>query len=145
MASIDSNMSELEALILREVDYVEKDVPLEFAKLASEIRNQLIGGNFKNRTGNLRRSIQVYEVDGNMIIEMLNYGYFISFGVNGRNRANALGLTEDVASAFGVQKGYKFGQQTQSNRVYGIDPRDFYPMDLENKLINILTNGDTAT
>jgi hypothetical protein len=120
MASIDSNMSELEALILREVDYVEKDVPLEFAKLASEIRNQLIGGNFKNRTGNLRRSIQVYEVDGNMIIEMLNYGYFISFGVNG-------------------------GQQTQSNRVYGIDPRDFYPMDLENKLINILTNGDTAT
>jgi hypothetical protein len=146
MASIDySGLGELEKLILQEVNYVEKDLPGELASFVASIRADLLNGNYKSRTGNLRRSINVSLIDNDLIIDMLDYGYFISFGVNGRNRANAMGLTEDVASAFGVPPGYKFGQQTNSNRVYGIDPLDFYPIDIEDKLLKLLTNGDTAT
>ena len=61
-------------------------------------------------------------------------------GVNGKNRSQALGLTDGVAQVFGVNEGYKFGQT--SGKVYGIAPRNFYPLDLEDEIINLLLNED---
>ena len=107
---------------------------------ATQLQGELQAGNFKNITGNLRRSMSV-TVDGtNVKIAMLVYGYFLSFGVDGRNRRGAFGLTEDVASAFNEPVGYRFGSRTKSNRVPGITARRFYPEDIEQTLINIIEN-----
>lgn len=143
---IDNNFSELERLILNQTEYIEKGIPGQLASLVGEIQQKLIKGGelrspFKTRTGNLRRSMQTTLEDYGLSISMLNYGYFLSFGVNGKNRANALGLPPDVATAFGVGEGYMFGQNSTSDRVYGINPFGFYDNDIEDKLIEILTNN----
>lgn len=128
--------------ILREVDYVEKEIPRELIELATELQSQLQNGNFKNRTGNLRQSMNV-AVDGtDLKISMLVYGYFLSFGVDGRKRRGAFGLTEDVANAFGEPVGYKFGSKSNSKYVAGINARRFYPEDIEQTIINILENTE---
>jgi len=143
--AIDDNIRELENLILRQSEYLEKEVPNELAKLVGDIQQELIaggrGGNkqipFKSRTGNLRRSMLTALEGSSVTIQMLNYGYYLAFGVNGRNRANALGLPPEVAGAFGVSEGYQFG----SNNVYGINPFKFYPVDIENKILEILSKN----
>lgn len=143
---VENDYSELERLILEQTEYLEKGIPGQLASLVGEVQQKLIKGGelrspFKTRTGNLRRSMQTTLEDYGLTIQMLNYGYFLSFGVNGKNRANALGLPPDVASSFGVAEGYKFGQNSTSDRVYGINPFGFYDNDIENKLIEILTNN----
>lgn len=127
-------VDEVEQLILDTIGGYEVDLDRELAVLVSDLRQQLLAGDFKNRTGDLRRSMQVALIDSGIKVSMLDYGYYLSFGVNGQNRANALGLPEEVASAFGVTEGHKFG----SSKVWGIDPRQFYPLDLELKIFNIL-------
>ena len=69
---------------------------------------------------------------------MLNYGYYQSFGVDGRKRKGAIGLTAGPAAAFGVREGYKFGSRSNSKYVAGIKAKDFYPDDLEEKLEYLL-------
>ena len=135
---IEDNIEDLEKLILDTVGYVENDIPRKLAALVSDIQAELKAGRFKNRTGDLRRSMQVKLIDYNISISMKNYGYFLSFGVNGKNRSNALGLPNEVATAFGVKEGYKFG----SSKVWGINPYKFYPIDIEEKLLKILTEQD---
>jgi hypothetical protein len=71
-------------------------------------------------------------------VSMLVYGYFLSFGVDGRKRKGAFGLTPDVAEAFGEEVGYKFGSRTDSKYVAGIDARRFYPEEITEAIINIL-------
>ena len=135
---ITDNIEDLEKLILDTVGYVENDIPRKLAALVSEIQAELKAGRFKNRTGDLRRSMQVKLIDYNISISMKNYGYFLSFGVDGKNRSNALGLPNEVATAFGVKENYKFG----SSKVWGINPYKFYPIDIEEKLLKILTEQD---
>ena len=132
---IEDNIAELEQQILDTVGYLEDDVPRKLAALVSDIQAQLKAGKFKNRTGDLRRSIKVKLMESDISISMKNYGYFLSFGVSGRNRSNTVGLPNEVAAAFGVKEGYKFG----SSKVWGIDARRFYPLDIEEKLLQILT------
>lgn len=136
----EEGLDDLINSILQEADYYEKDLPRELVQFATQLQGELQAGNFKNITGNLRRSMSV-TVDGtNVKIAMLVYGYFLSFGVDGRNRRGAFGLTEDVASAFNEPVGYRFGSRTKSNRVPGITARRFYPEDIEQTLINIIEN-----
>lgn len=149
---IDSNIEDLEKLILGQSEYVEKDVPQQLTKLVGDIQQQLIGGDYKQQSGDLRKSIRVTLDDYQLTIEMLNYGYFQSFGVRGTKGGNAIGLPSDVAGAFGVNEGYQF--QFKSKVIseesglpyparkkiaeFGIKPKDFYPTDIEDAIINIL-------
>ena len=138
MSTFEQDTSELEKFILDQIDYYDKGVDEKLATLVSDVTRDLQNGNYQNRTGSLRRSIRVALEGDNMFIRMNNYGYFLSFGVNGQNRKNADPLSNDVATAFGVREGYKFG----SNKVWGIAPRRFYPTDIEEQLINILQNEE---
>jgi hypothetical protein len=124
--------------ILSISEYTEKDIPKELVELATQLQGELQNGNFKNRTGNLRRSMGVIVEGTSLKIQMLFYGYFLSFGVDGRKRKGAFGLTPEVAAAFGEPVGYKFGSRTNSKYVAGINARRFYPEDITDTIINIL-------
>jgi hypothetical protein len=136
--AIESDIQDLEKEILDAIGGYTNTIPKQLAALVSDIQAELKAGRFKNRTGNLRRSMRAALIDDSASISMRGYGYFLSFGVNGKNRSNALGLPNEVATAFGVKEGYKFG----SSNVWGIDPYKFYPMDIEDRLIEILTQED---
>ena len=135
---VTDNIDDLVNDILKITEYTEKDIPRELVELASELQLQLQQGDFKNRTGNLRRSMNVGVEGTSLKISMLVYGYFLSFGVDGRKRKGAFGLTPDVAEAFGEPVGYKFGSRTNSKYVAGINARRFYPEDITQTIINIL-------
>lgn len=143
---VTDNIDDLVNNILNTVDYVEKDIPRELVELATQLQIQLQKGGsggiknqpFKNRTGNLRRSMSVTAGGDQLKVSMLVYGYFLSFGVDGRKRKGAFGLTEDVASAFNEPTGYKFGQKTNSKYVAGIDAFRFYPEDITDLVIKIM-------
>lgn len=131
---IEDNIADIEKDILDAIGGYEQTVPKQLATLISQVNNELKSGNFKNRTGELRRSMRAILTDQGLSVSMLDYGYYLSFGVDGKNRSSAMGVTDDVATAFGVKTGYKFG----SDKVWGIAPRKFYPLDLEERLLDIL-------
>lgn len=135
---VTDNIDDLVNDILKTVDYVEKDIPSELSELAFKLQSQLQQGDFKNRTGNLRQSMSVSVSGESLKISMLFYGYFLSFGVDGRKRKGAFGLTEDVAAAFGEPVGYKFGSKSNSKYVAGINASRFYPEDITNTIIEIM-------
>ena len=152
---VSSNIQEIERQILEQSGYLEKGLNERLGSLAGEIQQRLIGGDFQSRTGNLRRSMKT-TLDGyGLTIEMLNYGYFQSFGVRGTQRGSSIGLPPEVASAFGVAEGYNFqfkkkAISSESGLPYpvrrsisrfGIKPKDFYFTDIEDKLIEIITNN----
>jgi len=138
MSAIEDNIEDLVNDILNTVDYVEKDIPSELSELAFKLQSQLQQGDFKNRTGNLRQSMSVSASGESLKVSMLFYGYFLSFGVDGRKRKGAFGLTEDVANAFGEPVGYKFGSKSNSKYVAGINARRFYPEDITDTIIEIM-------
>jgi hypothetical protein len=135
---VTDNIEDLVNEILEVTDYTEKTIPRELVKIAAELQSQLQRGDFKNRTGNLRQSMSVTAGEDSIKVSMLVYGYFLSFGVDGRKRKGAFGLTPDVAEAFGEEVGYKFGSRTDSKYVAGIDARRFYPEEITEAIINIL-------
>jgi hypothetical protein len=130
----NGSIAALEQEILGRVGELKNDTPRQLAALVSNLQAKLNAGDFKNRTGDLRRSMRVALLDNNISISMKNYGYYLSFGVKGRNRNNTLGLPPEVATAFGVKEGYRFG----SDKVWGISARKFYPLDVEEQLLDIL-------
>lgn len=144
----EEGLDELMAALLDEADYFEKDINGLFLDLIREIKGELRGGNFKNRTGNLRRSMEVLyyqDKDENSIeIQMLNYGYFQSFGVVGFKNQSAIPLTPEVQQGFGTdpwtRPNYKFGTASIPKIVPGIRPKGFYPLDIEERIIKILNN-----
>jgi len=136
--SIETNLPDVERYISDLTDYYEMELPAGLKKLAAEVLQDLKAGKFKNNTGALRRSMQTKAFEYGIEVDMLNYGYFLSFGVQG-GKYRALGLTNATAEAFGVSEGYKFTSRKRRN--WGIDARKFYPMNLEDKLIELLTNG----
>ena len=138
MAAIEDNIDDVINDILNTVDYVEKDIPRELSDLAFDLQRQLQQGDFKNRTGNLRQSMSVSASQDSLKVSMLFYGYFLSFGVDGRKRKGAFGLTQDVADAFGEPVGYKFGSKSNSKYVAGINARRFYPEDITDLVIKIM-------
>jgi hypothetical protein len=129
-------VEEFEKAILERADYLETGLETDLAKIANEVQAEMRQGKFKNRTGALRRSIRAKIKGQGLQTTMLRYGYYLSFGVQGYNRKKALGLTPEVAAAFGVKEGYKFG----SNRVPGIAARNFYPDDIEEIIEELLLN-----
>lgn len=135
MAAVTDNIDELEKQIMEAVGEYE-DVNKSLARLVSDIKRDLLNGKYKNRSGDLRRSIKVALVGNNISIKMLDYGYFISFGVKGKKYKKAYGLPIEVATTFGKKEGNRFG----SSKVWGIRARNFYPQDIEERLFEILTN-----
>ena len=115
--SIDTNIPEVERYISDLTDYYETELPDGLKQLAAEVLRDLKAGKFKNDTGALRRSMRTKAFDYGIEIDMLNYGYFLSFGVKG-GKYKALGLTDAVAQVFGVSKGYQF--TSKKNRKWGI-------------------------
>lgn len=143
---IDDNIQDLENEILNRTEYMDKGVQKEIINFVGDLQQRLILGGtrrpgFKTRTGNLRRSMGVNLTGDSLIVSMLIYGWYLTFGVNGKKRSNAFGLSEEVAKAFGVNKGYEFG----SDKVPGIDPFDFYPRDIQDKLLEILNYDGRTT
>lgn len=134
MAAVEDNIAELEQSILDAVGFYETTIPKDLSRLVSDITRELKNGDFKNRTGALRRSIQVKLIDNDISINMLDYGYFISFGVQG-GKYRALGLPDEVATAFGTRK-----FTSKKRKAWGIRPRDFYPEDIEERILEILTD-----
>lgn len=133
---IDDNLDKVEQQTKLLENYYDSGVARELSQLIADVNKQLRSGNFKDRTGALRRSMRAKLTGNNISISMKDYGYYLSFGVQGTGNKEALGLPADVAGAFGVKTGYKFG----SDKVFGIKPRKFYPLDLEEKLLEILLN-----
>lgn len=127
-------VEEFEQAILEVAEGLDTTVSADLAKLAKEVEGEMKRGKFKNQTGALRRSIDV-KVRGEGIAATMNrYGYYLSFGVEGFNRKQALGLSEDVAQTFKVAPGYKFG----SDKVPGIRKRNFYPDNIVELIEEIL-------
>ena len=149
MATIEDNLDEFEKLILNEVQYYDKGIDQRFAVLVSNINQNLRNGGFQNRTGNLRRSMKVKYVEdqdqNSIIVSMLDYGYFISFGVNGRKRKLGIPINEAVAGGnfkIRYEAGHIFGSKASPVKVPGIRPYTFYPLDIEDQIIKILTEED---
>lgn len=148
MAQIDDNIEEFAQLILNEVNYLDKGIDGKFANLVLDIKEQLYNGDYRSRTGNLRRSIQVKYVEKDdekyVVIQMTNYGFFISFGVNGFKRRLGIPINEAVAGGdfklWKYKPGHIFGSLANPVKVPGIRPRKFYPLDVENRIMKILTN-----
>jgi len=140
---IEDNIDELANEILKTAEYLDKGVDGELSVLLSDVYNLLYKGGtrrtpFKNRTGNLRRSFSGVRIEENaFIIQMMYYGYFLSFGVDGFKRNGAFGIPAEVAGAFNEPVGYRFGSKHNPKKVPGIDAFDFYPKDIEQRLINI--------
>jgi len=142
----EEGINELSQLILDTIEYYDKGLDGKFAVLVSDINQQLLRGDFRNRTGNLRRSMRVkyIEKDEENIIEvsMLDYGFFISFGVNGTKRKLGIPINEAVSKGnfkIRYQPGHIFGSRSNPVKVPGIRPRRFYPLDIEDRIIKILT------
>ena len=114
------------------VKELKEDVPRDLTTLAGQILADLQAGDFKDRTGALRSSMTAYVQDYSIVIQMLNYGYFVSFGVEGGNHT-AMGLTPEVQNYFGVEK---FESRERPN--WGISPRRFYPTDIQERILEIL-------
>ena len=156
--SVTSNISELEQLILEQTKYVEKDVPANLTRLATEIQLEM-SKNAPVNTGELRSSIKTITDGYQLTISMLDYGYFQSFGVNGTKKNVANGLPEIIASAFGVAEGYEyqFKSKVISDKSglpypvrkkiaeFGIKPQPFYPSDVTDKIVEILIQNGTRT
>tara|TARA_R110000744_G_scaffold227592_1_gene345710 strand:+ start:484 stop:900 length:417 start_codon:yes stop_codon:yes gene_type:complete len=136
MSAIDTNIPEFSQFITDLTDWYGMELPQELHSLAAEVLSDLKRGRFENDTGALRRSMETKAFDYGIEIDMLTYGYFLSFGVKG-GKYNAIGLPDGVAQAFGVSEGYKFTSRKRRN--WGINARKFYPTDVEDKLIELLT------
>lgn len=136
--SITSNINELQKFFSDEVGYYNEVVQTKLNQLAVVVEQQIKSGNYNSRTGSLRRSVKVIFSRDSFGVDMNAYGYFLSFGVRGKNRNKTFGLTPEVASGFGLNEGYSFG----SDKVWGIEARGFYPLDLEEKIINIFLNEE---
>lgn len=146
----EEGLEEMMNALLQEAEYYDKGIDGLFFELIQDIKSELRGGQFKNRTGNLRRSMEVsYINDGDehaVMIEMLRYGYFVSFGVNGFKYRMGIPLTEEVQSGFGTdpytRNGYRFGDASNPVKVPGIRPRRFYPLNIEERIIQILNRNE---
>lgn len=146
---IDDNIGEFEQFILDQIDYYDKGVDGKFAVLVSDINSKFDRANFISRTGNLRRSMNVKYVqdqnENSIVINMLDYGFFISFGVNGKKRSLGIPINEAVASGnfkIRYEPGHIFGSRSNPVKVPGIRPRQFYPLDIEENIIKILTENN---
>lgn len=133
MATVTDNIEQIAKQTDELVKQYETTVPQDLKKLVNEIQRELKAGKYKNKTGDLRRSISAKLIDYNITVQQLVYGYFISFGVEG-GKYKALGLPDEVASLFGTKK---FKSRKRKN--WGIRPRNFYPDDIEQEIIDILT------
>ena len=91
-------------------------------------------GRFEDRSGNLRRSMMAYVEDNALKIRMLYYGYFLSFGTR---EGSQNPLTAEVAIALNPEKapGSYFNQPDNNA---GIAARGFYPIDIQDMLIDRL-------
>lgn len=145
-----ATVEDIENEILDAIQGYRTTLNRELAVLVSNITAELKAGGFKDQTGNLRRSMRAYLIDKSLTIEMLYYGFFQSFGVNGTKKQFGVGITEEVGEAFTKQgypglkgkytykTGYVFGTASNPVKVAGIKPKNFYPTDVEDRLIKII-------
>ena len=160
---IEDNLDELIAQIEDTIGGYSEDLDKELAVYISDLQNHMRGGEFKNQSGDLRRSMHVKLVDDYTIqLSMVYYGYFLAFGVDIRRQTGkkTFGVVSEVANALNVARRgrqiasdgtWRFGQASKSKRVFGIDARgtftptedassqSFYPDNVIDKLMELLT------
>lgn len=141
--TLDQAALDMQQLILEAVEDIDdaanETLRRELARLAQRYYQTMRSTNsFRDRTGDLRRSMFVdVSEDNTLTIGMLYYGYFLNFGVKGREaRRSTFGVTPEVAEAFGVQTGKNFGPSR-----FGIDARDFYPKSLIRDFENVVATA----
>ena len=111
---------------------LQQEVPKELDQVAKDVLVELTAGNFNDRTGALRSSMNVVAEDYSLRISMLEYGYYVSFGVSGGDYTGQE-LADEVAGAFGTTL---FESKARPN--WGISPRRFYPTDIEQRILDTL-------
>lgn len=134
---IDLDLEAMVADIEAAAGEVADVAQIDMTQLAADVYTRLRNGRFRNRTGALRRSMVVGLIGDNTLrIRMLAYGYYLSFGVKGREaQRSTFGLPEEVAAAFGVNPGYNFGPSR-----FGINARNFYPRDLVDQIVEVIND-----
>lgn len=140
--TLDQAALDMQQLILEAVEDIDdaanETLRRELARLAQRYYQRMSSTNtFRDRSGDLRRSMFADVSEDNVLtIGMLFYGYFLNFGVKGREaRRSTFGVTGEVADAFGIQTGKNFGPSR-----FGIDARNFYPRTLLDDLDGIVAN-----
>ena len=100
-------------------------------QLAIDIQGEMLTGNFNDGpTRDLRTSMRAFVQDHTLVIRMLYYGYYLSFGTRNGSKSP---LTAEVASVFEGKSEGSFFKQPDNNK--GIAARNFYPTDIQ-ELIN---------
>ena len=132
--NLEEAVLELEARILEATGRTEEDVDAELKALAARFLSEMRSGNFRDRTGGLRRSMFASVEDNQLSLGMLFYGYFLSFGVA---PSATIGLPSEVAPQFGVQEGYTFSRKDRNR---GIARKGFYPTDVTEQVDSIIAN-----
>lgn len=162
---IEEGLDKLIDDIMELTEGLDEGLEVDLGVLATDIQNHMLGGQFNNRTGNLRRSMNAGIINGNQIkISMLYYGYFLAFGVDIRKQTGkkTLPVNSEVAEALNATgKGrtiatdgtWRFGQASRAARVFGIAARgttnplqgasseSFYPDEMVESILNTLINN----
>ena len=111
-----------------------EDVDSLLTVLASDILSEMRRGRFNDGpNANLRRSMRTLVYDHTLVIRMLYYGYYLSFGTRDGSKSP---LTEEVASVFDGKEVGSFFNQPDNNA--GIAARGFYPEDIQELIANRL-------
>lgn len=156
----NTDLEDLINLIENTIQGFEEGFEVELTNYAAQIQDHMLGGDFKSRSGDLRRSMKVSIIDQYAIqVAMVYYGYFLAFGVDIRRETGArtFGVPEEVVGALNtagrgrkITNNWKFGQASKSKRVFGIAARgtsnaiegsnsqSFYPDDVLTKLEELI-------
>lgn len=114
MDDLDQLREELADLGQNIEDVVNVTLPQLARQLGTEVTTDIFRVK-QSRTGALRSSIRAGVSGNNLSFEMLDYGYFQSFGVNpvGGTSFNVFGLPDGVADSFGKLPGNTFSFKKQ--------------------------------
>lgn len=127
-----NDFEDIDLYLNKLINELKTEFPKKLDVLSRDILAELYAGDFKNITGDLRSSMEVQVMDYSLKISMLDYGYFVSFGVSGGDHTG-LKLTPEVESVFGVQS---FTSKRYQN--WGISPRNFYPNNIQQRILDLI-------
>lgn len=160
----EEGLDELISQIEETIGGFKEGINVDLANYVAELKQHMISGDFKNRSGDLRRSMSASIIDEYAIqISMIYYGYYLAFGVDIRKQTGkrTFGVSPEVADALNAtgigtkinnNGDWKFGQASKSNRVFGINARgtsspspnsnsnSFYPDNVLDRLEEIIKN-----
>lgn len=131
----EEGLDDLMAAIEDTIGGFDEDLETDLASYVADLKNHMVRGLFKSRTGNLRSSMRASLVDDYSIqLSMAYYGYFLAFGVDIRKQTHkrTFGVLPDAANSLNTARRgriiptngtYIFGSKSRAKRVFGIAAR----------------------